>query len=164
MKFSKIDLGRQTNFIIALLLIHFIFFGYISNTLLKTLGINILYLHRVLFSPYSFLSFIILFGIVFLMAYRENFFEYGIRNSIWLVVFILIESWIWYYFISYNLQTNSFTLLGNTFLAIGQFFISVEGYITIITLFATNLLAAILASIAKEKYNLRIKKGIKIEV
>ena len=164
MKFSKIDLGRQTNFIIALLLIHFVFFGYISNALFKTLGINILYLHRVLFNPYSFLSFIILFGIVFLMAYRENFFEYGIRNSIWLVVFILIESWVWYYFISYNLETNSFILLGNTFIAIGQFFISIEGYITIITLFATNLLAAILASIAKEKYNLRIKKGIRIEI
>ncbi|MFW9969848.1 MAG: hypothetical protein ACFFDF_06580 [Candidatus Odinarchaeota archaeon] len=164
MKFSKIDLGRQTNFIIALLLIHFIFFGYISNVFFKNLGINILYLHRVLFHPYSFLSFIILFGIVFLMVFRENFFEYGIRNSIWLVVFIIIESWFWYFFVFYNLQTNIFILLGNTFIAIGQFFISIEGYITLITLFATNLLAAILASIAKEKYNLRIKKGIKIEV
>lgn len=164
MKFSKIDLGRQTNFIIALLLVHFIFFGYISNVYFKTLGENILYLHRVLFSPYSFISFILLFGIIFLMVYRENFYEYGIRNSIWIIPFILIESWIWYFFIFYDLQTNIFIQLGNVFVAIGQFFISLDGYVTIITLFATNLLAAILASIAKERYNIHIRKGIKIEV
>ncbi|MFX0007147.1 MAG: hypothetical protein ACFFA7_15515 [Promethearchaeota archaeon] len=164
MKFSKIDLGRQTNFIIALLLVHFIFFGYISNVYFKTLGVNILYLHRVLFSPYSFISFILLFGIIFLMVFRENFYEYGIRNSIWIIPFILLESWIWYFFVFYDLQTNIFIQIGNVFAAIGQFFISLDGYLTIITLFAINLLAAILASIAKEKYNLRIRKGIKIEV
>lgn len=164
MKFSKIDLGRQTNFIIALLLMHFVFFGYISNVYYKTLGIDILYLHRVLFSPYSFLSFLLLFGIVFLMVFRENFFEYGIRNSIWLIPIIMIESWFWYFFIFYDLRTDIFVQLGNLFVAIGQFFINIEGYITIITLFATNIFAAILASVVKEKLNLRIKKGIKIEI
>jgi hypothetical protein len=164
MKFSKIDLGRQTNFIIALLLMHFIFFGYISNAYYKTLGIDILYLHRVLFSPYSFLSFLLLFGIVFLMVFRENFFEYGIRNSIWLIPIILIESWVWYFFIFYDLRTDIWIQFGNLFAAIGQFFINFEGYLTIITLFATNLFAAILASVVKEKYNLYIKKGIKIEI
>ncbi len=164
MKFSKIDLGRQTNFIIALLFVHFIFFGYISNVYYKTLGADILYLHRVLFHPSSFLSFILLFGIIFYMVYRENFYEYGIRNSIWIIPFILIESWVWYFFIFYDLEIDIWIHFGNLFAAIGQFFINYEGYVTIFTLFATNLLAAILASIAKEKYNLRIRKGIKIEV
>jgi Tfp pilus assembly protein PilE len=54
--------------------------------------------------------------------------------------------------------------IGYTFQAVGQFFISIDGYLTILTLLMTNLLAAILASIAKEKYSLYIKKGIKIEV
>jgi hypothetical protein len=76
----------------------------------------------------------------------------------------MIESWIWYFFIFYDLTLDIFIQLGNLFAAIGQFFISIEGYITIISLFSINLLAAILASIAKEKYNLRIKKGIRIEI
>jgi hypothetical protein len=170
MKFSKIDLGRQTNFIIALLLIHFVFFGYISNVFFKTLGENVLYLHKVLFHPSSFLAFLLLFGIIFLMVYRENFFEYGIRNSIWIIPIILIESWVWYFFIIYDLRVHEVAFLnvmiqiGYTFQAVGQFFISIDGYLTILTLLMTNLLAAILASIAKEKYSLYIKKGIKIEV
>jgi len=98
------------------------------------------------------------------MVYRENFYEYGIRNSIWIIPFILIESWVWYFFIFYDLHTDIWIQFGNLFAAIGQFFINYEGYVTIFTLFAINLLAAILGSIAKEKYNLRIRKGIKIEV
>ncbi|MFX1377878.1 MAG: hypothetical protein ACFFA4_02195 [Promethearchaeota archaeon] len=161
LKFSKIDFGRQTNFIITYLLVHFVFFGYISNVFRKTLGDNILYLYRVLFHPTSFLSFIILFLIVFLMVFRENFYEYGIRNSIWLIVIIMVESWIWYYFVIYSLPDNFFVTLGQVFLAIGRFFINYEGYLTIVSLLSVNLLAAILASISKEKYNLHIKKGLK---
>jgi hypothetical protein len=98
------------------------------------------------------------------MVFRENFFEYGLRNSIWMIPFILIESWVWYFFIFYDLRTDIWLQFGSLFAAIAQFFINIEGYITIFTLFATNLFAAILASIAKEKYALYIKKGIKIEV
>jgi hypothetical protein len=163
MKFSKIDLGRQTNFIIAILLTHFVFFGFISNVYRKTLGINLIYLYRVLFSPYSFLSFILLFAIVFILVFRENFYEYGIRNSIWLIPLILVESWFWYFFVIYDLEVDFFTTLGNVFFAIGQFFITFEGYLTILSLFSINLFAAILASIAKEKYNKYTVKGIKVE-
>lgn len=164
MKFSKIDFGRQTNFIITFLLIHFVFFGYLSNVYHKTLGDNVLYLYKVLFSPYSFLSFIILFLIVFLMVFRENFFEYGIRNSIWLILIIMVESWVWYYFIVFTLPSDFFGTLASVFIAIGQFFINYEGYLTIATLLTINLFAAILASIAKEKYNQRLQKGMKIIV
>lgn len=149
MKFKKIDFGRQANFILAFILIHFVFFGYISNLYRKTIGEDILYLHKVIFNPYSFLSFIILFAIVFFMVFRENFFEYGIRNSIWLVPFIIAESWIWYIFIN----TGS-----NVFVAIGQFFFSVEGYLTIFSLLGTNLLAAICGAIVKEKYEKYMEK------
>lgn len=143
MKFKKIDFGRQANFILALILIHFVFFGYISDRYRKLIGEDILYLHKALFSPYSFISFILLFAIVFIMVFRENFFEYGIRNSIWLVPFILGESWLWYVIVTSRLDV---------FAAIGRFFISYEGYLTIFSLLATNLLAAITASIAKIKY------------
>jgi len=148
MNFKKIDIGRQANFILALLLIHFLFFGYISNRYEKAIGEDILYLHKIMFNSYSFISLIILFAIVFLMVFREQFFEYGIRNNIWLTPFIIVESWIWYIFI------NGFDL----FPAIGRFFTSYEGYLTIFSLLSFNFFTAILAAIAKEKYKKYIEK------
>ena len=140
MKF-KIELARQGNFIFAILMIHFLFFGYICYYYEEGVGIRILYLYQVLFFRKTFLSFIILFVIVFFMAYREHFFEYGIRNSIWLTLVIIIESWIWYWFIN-----------GFDFVKIGEFFTNYQGYLTIFSILGINIFSAILASIIKQKY------------
>lgn len=146
MKF-KIEISRQGNFIFALLLIYFVFFGYICNVYEKNVGDGVLFLYKIIFSPMSILSGIILFAIVFLMVIRENFFEYGIRNSIWLIPFIIVMSWIWYSF-----------LYGFDFVMIGFYFIRFETYLTILTLLGINLLAALTASIVKEKYARFIKE------
>jgi len=138
---SKIELGRQGNFILALLLLHFVFFGYICNVYEKNIGDGVLFLYKVIFNPMSILSGIILFGIVFLMVIRENFFEYGIRNSIWLIPAIIIMSWIWYWFI------NGFDIF-----MIGVYFTKIETYINILVLLGINILAALLASITKEGF------------
>ena len=153
MKLKKIEFARQTNFLLALLLIHFVFFGYLSNVYAKTIGDGVLFLHEVLFHPQSYLSSIILVLIVFLMAFREHFFEYGIRNSIWLIPFIIIQSWIWYWFIIGYFDIG----------VIGTYFLRIESYITILTLLGLNVTTAILASIAKEKYNAFIMRYKKIE-
>ncbi len=149
MKF-KIELSRQGNFIFALLLLHFVFFGYLSNVYEKTIGDGVLFLYKVIFNPISILSGIILFGIVFLMVMRENFFEYGIRNSIWLIPFIIVMSWIWYWFI------NGFDIG-----MIGIYFLRFETYINILVLLGINLLSALLAAITKEsytRYSRRVKR------
>ncbi len=153
MKIKKIEFARQTNFLLALLLIHFLFFGYLSNVYAKTIGDGVLFLYQVLFSPQSYLSLIILVLIVFLMAFRENFFEYGIRNSIWLVPFIIVQSWIWYWFIIEDFDIG----------IIGAYFLRIESYITILTLLGVNVITATLASIAKEKYKALTKRYKKIE-
>lgn len=155
MKFKKIEFGRQANFLLAIVLIHFVFFGYISNRYKKSIGENIFYLHTILFNPYSLVSFIILFLIVFLMVFRENFFEYGIRNSIWITPIIMGESWFWYIFTTSSLDV---------FAAIGRFFTSYQGYLTIFSLLTINVFTAILAAIAKEKYKEYLKKVTKIDI
>jgi len=161
MKFKKIELARQTNFILALLFIHFIFFGYLSNVYFKDIGENVMFLYKVMFSPESYLSTIILFGIVFLMAFRERFFEYGIKNSIWLIPFIMGMSWIWYWFIS--LQIDAVNIF-DIFIIIGGYFLRIEAYITILSLLGVNLVASVLASIARVQYNTRLDRIKKIEV
>ena len=148
MEFKKIDFGRQGNLIFALLLIHFVFFGYLSNVYYKNIGPDILFLHRVLFHPISYLSSIILFVIIFLMTFRENFYEYGIRNSIWTIPFIIVESWIWYWFIYEEFDIT----------VISYYFVTLESYITILSLLAIILLASLLGAMAKEKYKRFIAK------
>lgn len=155
----NIDIGRQGNFIFAVLMIHFVFFGFICNIHVTTneynIGLSILYLNRVLFypifpsNPYSlsFLSSIILFLIIFFMAYREPFYEYAIRNSIWMTLLIIIESWIWYWF------TNGFDLI-----QIGIFFISLEGYLTILIILGINVVSAFTASYLRIKYKQSLTK------
>ena len=154
MKFKKIEFARQTNFIFALLLIHFVFFGYLSNVYEKSIGEGVLFLYQVLFHPESFYASIILAVIVFFMVFRERFFEYGIRNSIWLVPFIIVQSWIWYWFIIENFDIS----------LIWTYFLRVESYITILTLIGMNVFVAILAAIARQRYNAYIMRVKKIEV
>ncbi len=154
MKFTKIEFARQTNFILALLLIHFVFFGYLSNVYEKSIGEGVLFLYQVIFHPESFYASIILAAIVFLMAFRERFFEYGIRNSIWLIPFIIIQSWIWYWFIIENFDIS----------VIWTYFLRIESYITILTLLGVNILSAIFASIARQKYNAFKIRAKRIEV
>ncbi|TFG17487.1 MAG: hypothetical protein EU531_03190 [Promethearchaeota archaeon] len=224
MKFKKIEFVRQTNFILALLLIHFVFFGYLSNVYKKNIRTGVLFLHQVLFpsmsislfslwtiivvvliivmvflviltkigfyenklligllalislfliipivlkalvtpgvleiaiqAPVADFSLVILVGIVFFMVFRERFFEYGIRNSIWLIPFIIVQSWIWYWFISGEFDIT----------VIGAYFLNINSYITILTLLGINLAAAILGATAREKYNAFIMRTKKIEV
>lgn len=148
---KKIEIGRQSKFVLACLLIHFLFFGYICNIYEKSIGENILFLHKVMFSPYSYLSAIILFLIIFITVFRERFFEYGIRNSIWLIIFIIFESWIWYWFI------NGFDIL-----IIFIYFIRYETYISILSLLGINLLSAFLGATLKQKYLKYLEKIKKI--
>jgi len=84
------------------------------------------------------------------MAYREHFFEYAIRNSIWMTILIIFQSWIWYWF------TNGFDLV-----QIGIFFnifISIEGYLTILIILSINVVSAFTASYLKVKYKQYLNK------
>lgn len=141
MKNVKIELARQGTFIVAIMLIHFIFFGYIANVYEKDIGMDIIFLNKIMFSSASYLSTLILIAIVFFLVFRENFFEYGLRNSIMLVPIIIGMSWFWSWLI------NGFNLL-----IIPLFFIRLDGYLTIISLLGINFATAILASILKQKY------------
>ncbi|MFX1364352.1 MAG: hypothetical protein ACFFCE_00720 [Promethearchaeota archaeon] len=137
----KIELARQGNFIVAILMTHFIFFGFIANVYEKSIGEDILFLYKVLFSPQSFVSTFLLIAIIFFIVLREPFFEYGIRNSIMLTPIIVGMSWIWYWFI-----------VGFDITIIPLYFIKFEAYLTIISILGINLTSAILASILKEIY------------
>jgi hypothetical protein len=153
MIFRKINIGRQGNFMLGLLLIHFLFFGYLSNVYIPPnyVGTRVLFLYQIMFNPTSFLSVIFLFLIIFFMTFRENFFEYGMRNSIWTIPFIIVESWIWYWFI-----------YGFDITVIGVYFIRIETYINLLSLLVIILSATFSGAISKEKYKEYREKSLKI--
>jgi len=134
----KIDLSRQTNFVLAILLVYFLFFGYIANVFLKEVGLRLIFLHHILFNPETYISTIILSLIIFFMVYREDFFQFGLRNAIWIIPIIIGISWIWYWII-----------YGFDIMIIIIFFINLEGYITLLSLFGINFVTAIIASYIK---------------
>ncbi len=141
--------NRQGNVIIAFLLLHFVFFGYICYANGRGIGENLLFLNLILFSPNSFLALPILFVIIFIFVLREDFYEYGIRTSLWFVLILLLESWIWYWFDS-----------GFDLSAIVRFFTRVDGYLTILTLFVAVFVPAIIASYLKEIQSINRQKII----
>jgi hypothetical protein len=149
---TKIEFNRQSNFIVSILAIYFVFFGYISLVYEENVGERLLFLYQVFFTPESFLSLIILMVIVFIMVFREQFFEYGIRNSFWLIIIVILLSWFWYWFI------NDFN-----FVFLTSYFIRIETYITIACLISAIFLSAILGATAKEKYKKYKERIQKIE-
>jgi hypothetical protein len=150
----NIEFGRQGNFIVAILMVHFIFFGFITNVYGKSIGEDILFLYKVLFSPQSFVSTFLLIAIIFFVVLREHFFEYGIRNSIMLTPIIVGMSWIWYWFI-----------VGFDITIIPLYFTKPEAYLSIISILGINFTSAIIASIIKQLYKeyVKISKEIIIE-
>ncbi|TFF99017.1 MAG: hypothetical protein EU541_06000 [Promethearchaeota archaeon] len=153
MKLKNFSIYRQGNFILAAIFIHFVFFGYLSNLYRKEIGYKLLFLYQLIFDPISFIAYVLLFIIIFIMAFRENFFEYGIRNSLWLIPLVIIESWIWVWF-----------LYGTNFLNILiLYFGTINGYLSILSLFITHIIAGILGSYVKERYKMYLKKIKSIE-
>ena len=111
------------------------------------IGQNILFLHLALFSPTSIAALPILIAIIFILVFREDFYEYGIRTSLWFVLVIIIESWIWNWFVT-----------GFNFALISTFFTQIEGYITILSLLGIVMSTAFAAAYLKEKHKQSRKK------
>jgi len=142
----QIDIARQGNFIVALLMVYFIFYGFVANVYGKSIGEDILFTYKILFNPRSWFSIFILMVIVIFLIIRETFFEYGIRNSIMLTPFIVGMAWIWYWFI-----------VDFDITVIPLYFIRFEAYLSIISILGINLITAIIAAILKQIYKEFIK-------
>ncbi|MFX1499960.1 MAG: hypothetical protein ACFFDH_03240 [Promethearchaeota archaeon] len=107
----------------------------------KDINTSLVFLYKVLFSPLSYFSAILLIIIVFIMAFREDYFQYALRNAIWLTPIIIGVSFIWYWII-YGFDIS----------IIGIFLTTIDGYLTILILLGINFFTALCASYLKIKY------------
>ncbi len=145
---KKYEFGQMGNFIFSLLLIYFLFFGYICFIYDKEPGDNLLFVYNNFFNNYvfefhdeiidffsdntnltntvieisypSYYTLIILILIGTLQGYREDFLVYSIKYNLWMIPFILLFSWTWYA-INYHITFIELFPFGTTVI-VGFFF------------------------------------------
>ncbi len=146
---KRFEITRQNNLLVAILLVFFVFFGYLCNSVEKSIGYRIIFLHQALFAPGTFPSVIILVLIIAIMVVREPFWEYGLRNSLWLTPIILGFSWFWFLIIN---QFNFGEILTNfsNSITLTQFLI--EGFLTVIIILGITFFTAVGSIILKMKF------------
>ena len=100
----KIDWGRQGGVILAYVLVMLGYYGIVANFIMvDELGRWISYLEidrTILFWPFEaylqtfFLPAALLFFTCFLLTYKEDIPQYGIKASLWLIPFIIVQAFV----------------------------------------------------------------------
>jgi len=103
----KIDWGRQGGLILAYVLVMLGYYGIVANFIMvDELGRWISYLEMdrtILFWPFEayiqtfFLPAALLFFTCFLLTYKEDIPHYGIKASLWLIPFIIVQAFVLYW-------------------------------------------------------------------
>ena len=149
----KIDWGRQGRVIFAYLIVFFVYYGIIVNLFMFDEGIEWFSFDQIdiirdinmpeavksmLFWTYEYylasfmLPLLLLFLVCFWLTYKEDIAHYGIRASLWLVIFIIIEGFL-FYFIMFGFSLEPLVLQ----------FATLKGYINLLILFGVNVCGAL---------------------
>ncbi len=152
--YFSIDWGRQGGVILGYILAFLGYYGIIANTYtfdqygrwisFTVLNKKFLIWTYITYIQSYFLPAVFLFLVSFILTYKEDIPQYGIKASLWLVPFIVVQGFI-FYFIMYGLSFEPF---------IFQFAYG-EGYLNILILYGVVISGSI--SGMKIKHN-RIKK------
>ena len=154
----SINWGRQGGVILAYLAVLFGFYGIIANIVMVDEAGNwisfldsafdrtvliwhytmIKHIRFDLFSSFTFLRiiiasspFLLLFFICFFLTYKEDISLYGIKASIWLIPVIMIEGFVFYWFM-FGLSIEPLIIQ----------FARVEGYLNLLLLAAITILGS----------------------
>ncbi len=138
----KIDWGRQGGVILAYVIALLGYYGIIANTMMfDQYGdwISFVDMDRtILFWTYTtyfsnfFLPALLLFFVCFLLTYKEDIPQYGIKASIWLAPLIIAEGFI-FYAIMFGFTAEPIILK----------FTRIEGYLDIIIIFGLAISGAV---------------------
>jgi len=140
---------------------YFIFFGYIClvyDEFISEQGVvsyEIIFLNRIFFSKATWLASIIVFLIIAFMAYRENFHEYALRYTHYLIIFTFISAFVWHWMaVEFNLNLIPIFLGFTKVEGIGWY----EGYLSIVIVIILYYLSAFVGCALKKEYLKRLKK------
>ncbi|MFX1456045.1 MAG: hypothetical protein ACFFDB_11790 [Promethearchaeota archaeon] len=127
----KIDWGRQGGVILGYVVVLLGYYGIIANTMMfdqygawisfEVMDRTILFWTYTTYTSNFFLPALLLFGVCFLLTYKEDIPHYGIKATIWLIPILISEGFIFYAFM-FGLSSEPIYLK----------FMRIEGYLDII--------------------------------
>ncbi len=155
----KINWGRQGRVTFAYLIVFVVYYGIIVNQFMFDNGNDWFSFENIpetvksmIFWTYEFylasfmLPFLLLFFVCFWLTYKEDIAHYGIRASLWLVPFIIVEGF-FFYLIMFGFSLEPFVLQ----------FASIKGYINLLILFGITICGA-LSGMYFKNYSKNIRK------
>lgn len=132
--YFKVDWGRQGGLIFGYIVVLLGYYGIIANTIMfdqygawisfTEMNKSILIYTYQSYIQSFFFPAILLLLVSFLLTYKEDVPQYGVKASIWIVPFLIIESFV-FYFIMFGFSFEPFILQ----------FATLEGYINILILY-----------------------------
>ena len=153
-----IDWGRQGGVIALYIVVLLGYYGIIANTVMfdqygdwisfTEMNRSILIYTFQSYVQSFFLPAVLLFLVSFLLTYKEEIYQYGLKASIWIVPLLIAEGFI-FYFIMFGFSAEPFLWQFMTF----------EGYLNILILFGLLLLGSLAGMKLKQR---RLKKKLSI--
>ena len=153
-----IDWGRQGGVIALYIVVLLGYYGIIANTVMfdqygdwisfTEMNRSILIYTFQSYVQSFFLPAVLLFLVSFLLTYKEEIYQYGLKASIWIVPLLIAEGFI-FYFIMFGFSAEPFLWQFMTF----------EGYLNILILYGLLLLGSFSGMKLKQR---RLKKKLSI--
>ncbi|MFX1363827.1 MAG: hypothetical protein ACFFCE_14405 [Promethearchaeota archaeon] len=138
----KIDWGRQGGVIFAYIIVLLGYYGIVANVVMvdhlghyisfTEMDRTILFWTFEVYNQTYFIPILLIFLVSFLLTFKEDIPHYGIKASIWLVPSIIIEAFIFYWFM-FGFAAEPFIM------QFGHW----KGYIHILILFVTTLVGSL---------------------
>lgn len=158
--YFKIEWGRQGGVIFGYIIVLLGYYGIIANTVMfdqfgnwisfVDMNDSLLIFTYLTYFQSFFLPALLLLLVSFLLAYKEDVPQYGIKASIWIVPLLIAQGFI-FYFIMFGFSMEPFLLQ----------FASIEGYINILILYGLVIFGSVFGMKLKQRSNKKVMSDIK---
>ena len=148
--YFKIEWGRQGGVIFGYIVVLLGYFGIIANTVMfdqygywisfTELDRSLIIFTYQTYVQSFFLPALLLLLVSFLLAYKEDVPQYGIKASIWIVPLLVAQGFI-FYFVMYGISIEPFILQ----------FVSIEGYFNILILYGLVISGSVFGMKLKQR-------------
>jgi hypothetical protein len=154
--YFKIDWGRQGGLIVGYIVVLLGYFGIIANTVMfdqygkwisyADMNKNLIIFTYQTYIQSFFLPALLLLLVSFILAYKEDIPQYGIKASIWIVPILIAQGFI-FYFIMFGFSMEPFILQ----------FASIEGYFNILVLYGLVISGSVFGMKLKQRSIKKLK-------
>lgn len=158
--YFKIEWGRQGGVIFGYIIVLLGYYGIIANTVMfdqfgnwisfVDMNESLLIFTYLTYFQSFFLPALLLLLVSFLLAYKEDVPQYGIKASIWIVPLLIAQGFL-FYFIMFGFSMEPFLLQ----------FASIEGYINILILYGLVIFGSVFGMKLKQRSNKKVMSDIK---